>query len=64
MRIYIYIYIYIYISNYLNTGFVNNHKPFIGIDGCHLKGPYESVLLSVMELDGNNGCFLVAYAIV
>jgi len=43
---------------------VNNHKPFIGIDGCHLKGPYESVLLSVMELDGNNGCFLVAYAIV
>jgi hypothetical protein len=45
-------------------GFVNGYKPFIGIDGRYLKSPYESVLLSVMELDGNNECFLVVYAIM
>lgn len=27
------------------TGFLNGYRPFIGFDGCHLKGPYGGILL-------------------
>ena len=36
----------------------------IGIDACHLKGVYWGVLLTAMTLDGNNGQFSLAYAVV
>ena len=39
-------------------------RPFIGIDACHLKGVYRGVLLTAMALDGNNGQFPLAYAVV
>ncbi|KAA8515237.1 hypothetical protein F0562_018533 [Nyssa sinensis] len=39
-------------------------RPFIGIDGCHLKGPHGGVLLDVVSLDENNGLFLVAVGVV
>ena len=39
-------------------------RPFIGIDACHLKGVYREVLLTAMGLDGNNGQFPLAYAVV
>ncbi|KAA8517898.1 hypothetical protein F0562_015372 [Nyssa sinensis] len=32
-------------------------RPFIGIDGCHLKGLYGGVLLVTVSLDENIGCF-------
>ncbi|KAL0289962.1 UNVERIFIED_CONTAM: hypothetical protein Sangu_2594100 [Sesamum angustifolium] len=35
-----------------------------GFDGCHLKGPFGGVLLAAIGLDGNNGLFPVAFAVV
>ncbi|KAA8517316.1 hypothetical protein F0562_017609 [Nyssa sinensis] len=39
-------------------------RPFIGIDGCHLKGPYSGVLLAAVSLNGNNGLFPIAVGVV
>ena len=39
-------------------------RPFIGVDGCFLKGPYKGVLLTAMALDANNGYFPITYGIV
>jgi hypothetical protein len=44
----------------MKEGFINGWRPFIGINGCHLKVPYEGVLLFVVALDENNGLFLIA----
>ncbi|XP_059660140.1 uncharacterized protein LOC132306663 isoform X1 [Cornus florida] len=41
----------------LATGLKKGCRPFIGLDGCHLKGPYGGVLLTATALDGNNGLF-------
>ncbi|VFQ71559.1 unnamed protein product [Cuscuta campestris] len=38
-------------------------RPLIGIDACHLKGPYQGILLTTMGLDGNNGQFPLAYGV-
>ncbi|KAH7866249.1 hypothetical protein Vadar_017624 [Vaccinium darrowii] len=46
------------------NGFLNGCRPFIGVDGCHLKGPYGGVLISAVALDGNNGLFPLAVAVV
>ncbi|KAH7865138.1 hypothetical protein Vadar_002763 [Vaccinium darrowii] len=48
----------------LGTGFMTGCRPFIGIDGCHLKGPYGGVLLAATALDGNNGLFPIAVGVV
>ncbi|KAF7145405.1 hypothetical protein RHSIM_Rhsim04G0059700 [Rhododendron simsii] len=45
-------------------GFKAGCRPFIGLDGCHLKGPYGGVLLATVALDANNGLFPIAIAIV
>ncbi|XP_043710503.1 uncharacterized protein LOC122659461 [Telopea speciosissima] len=45
-------------------GFLNGCRPFIGLDGCHLKGPYGGVLLVAISVDGNNGLFPVAFGVV
>jgi len=45
-------------------GFLKGCRPLIGVDGCFLKGPYKGVLLVALGLDGNNGYFPIAYAIV
>ncbi|TXG54883.1 hypothetical protein EZV62_020139 [Acer yangbiense] len=44
-------------------GFLEGCRPFIGIDGCHLKGPYGGVLLSAIALDANSGLYPLAYCI-
>ncbi|KAK2654283.1 hypothetical protein Ddye_014139 [Dipteronia dyeriana] len=44
-------------------GFLEGCKPFIGIDGCHLKGPYGGVILSAVALDANSGLYPLAYCI-
>ena len=36
----------------------------VGLDGCHLKGPYRGVLLVAISMDANLQFFPVAYAIV
>ncbi|VFQ94034.1 unnamed protein product [Cuscuta campestris] len=45
------------------NAFKDHCRPFIGIDACHLKGPYQGVLLTAMALDGNNGQFPLAYGV-
>ncbi|KAK3198303.1 hypothetical protein Dsin_021718 [Dipteronia sinensis] len=44
-------------------GFLEGCRPFIGIDGCHLKWPYGGVLLSVVALYANSGLYPLAYCI-
>ncbi|KAI5350443.1 hypothetical protein L3X38_003334 [Prunus dulcis] len=45
-------------------GFLARYRPLIGIDGCHLKGPYTRQVLTAFGVDGNNGMYPVAYAVV
>ncbi|TXG57121.1 hypothetical protein EZV62_018434 [Acer yangbiense] len=45
------------------AGFLGGCRPFIGLDGCHLKGPYGGVLLSAIALDANNGLYPLAFCI-
>ncbi|KAL3524085.1 hypothetical protein ACH5RR_016919 [Cinchona calisaya] len=39
-------------------------KPFIGFDGCHLKGPYGGVFLCAISVDGNNSFFPLEFVVV
>lgn len=39
-------------------------KPILGVDGCHLKGPWPGILFTVVAKDGNNNIFSVAWAVV
>lgn len=48
----------------MKDGFNKKCRPFIGFDGCHLKGSYVGVLHTVVALDANNSLFPVAFAIV
>ncbi|KAL5550214.1 hypothetical protein UlMin_000390 [Ulmus minor] len=45
-------------------GFLEACKPLVGVDGCHVKGPYTCQLLSVVGADSNNCIFPIAYSIV
>ncbi|XP_042499876.1 uncharacterized protein LOC122078072 [Macadamia integrifolia] len=45
-------------------GFLNGCRPFIVVDGCHLKGTYGGVLLVAVTVDGNTGLFPIAYGVV
>ncbi|KAH9797267.1 SWIM-type domain-containing protein [Citrus sinensis] len=47
----------------LREGFKRGCRPFIGIDGCHLKGPYKGVLLSAVALDANTGIYPIAVCV-
>ncbi|KAH9657813.1 SWIM-type domain-containing protein [Citrus sinensis] len=38
-------------------------RPFLGIDGCHLKGPYKGVLLSAVAIDANDGIFPITFCV-
>ncbi|XP_042482641.1 uncharacterized protein LOC122063048 [Macadamia integrifolia] len=46
------------------VGVFNGCTPFIGLDGCHLKEKYGGILLSIVFIDGNNGLFPLAFAVV
>jgi len=45
-------------------GFKRGCRPLIGVDGCHLRGPYKGVLLTAHGLDAENHCFPLAFAVV
>lgn len=45
-------------------GFMHGCRPFISLDRCHLRSKYLGLLLSATALDGNNGIFLIAFAMV
>jgi hypothetical protein len=44
-------------------GFLVGCRPFIGLDGCHLKGQYTGQLLTAIGKDANNGVYPIAYAV-
>ncbi|XP_021802017.1 uncharacterized protein LOC110746108, partial [Prunus avium] len=44
-------------------GFLEGCRPVIGVDACHLKGPYSGQILTAVGVDGNNGLFPIAYAV-
>ncbi|XP_060972362.1 uncharacterized protein LOC115716177 [Cannabis sativa] len=48
----------------VKTGFLTACRPFFGLDGCHLKGPYKGILLAAVGLDANLHFYPIAYAIV
>ena len=48
----------------VKRGFLEGCRPFIGVDGCFLKGPFVGVILSVVALNGNRGVFPIAFPIV
>nr|KYP31811.1 hypothetical protein KK1_047682 [Cajanus cajan] len=45
-------------------GFVAGCRPFIGVDGCHLKTKYGGQLLIAVGRDGNDQYFPLAFAVV
>ncbi|KAL5744179.1 hypothetical protein ACOSQ2_027295 [Xanthoceras sorbifolium] len=41
-------------------GYLEGCRPFIGLDGCHLKGQLEGILLCAIAIDVNCGVYPVA----
>ena len=39
-------------------------RPFLGFDGCHLKGPYRGMVLSAIVVDANLQFYPLAFRIV
>ncbi|XP_051146993.1 uncharacterized protein LOC127262384 [Andrographis paniculata] len=48
----------------LVRGFQSGCQPIIGVDGCHLKGHCQGILLTAIGIDPNNELFSLAYAVV
>ncbi|XP_059454848.1 uncharacterized protein LOC132185016 [Corylus avellana] len=48
----------------MKKGFLEGCRPFIGVDGCFLKGPFKGQLLSAVGRDGNNNMYPIAFAVV
>ena len=44
----------------IKKAFVYNCRHIVGLDGCHLKGPYGGQLLSAVGVDGNDGMYPLA----
>ncbi|XP_058758242.1 uncharacterized protein LOC131631465 [Vicia villosa] len=47
-----------------NKGFINGCRPFIGVDGCHLKTKYCGQLLIAVGRDPNDQYFPLAFGVV
>src|SRR2546425_11566815 len=48
----------------LKNCFLRGCRPFIGLDGAHLKGEFGGVILSAVTMDGNNAVIPLAWAVV
>nr|XP_043633729.1 uncharacterized protein LOC122604935 [Erigeron canadensis] len=48
----------------LKMGFQELGRELLGLDGAFMKGPYPGQLLTAVCVDGNNGIYPVAYALV
>lgn len=48
----------------LKVGWKARCRKVICLDGCHLKGVQKGQLLAVVGVDGNNGMYPIAYAMV
>ncbi|KAI8535661.1 hypothetical protein RHMOL_Rhmol10G0191700 [Rhododendron molle] len=47
-----------------SKGFLAGCRPIIGLDGCHLKGPFGGQLLSAIGKDANEQIYPLAVAVV
>ncbi|GJS87131.1 hypothetical protein Tco_0769767 [Tanacetum coccineum] len=47
-----------------SRGFILGCRPYISLDGCHLKGKFNGVLVAATGIDGNNSIFPVAYGVL
>lgn len=45
-------------------GFIAGCKRYIGLNSCHLRGPFGEVLLTIIGLDANNMMFPLAVTVV
>ncbi|XP_059658328.1 uncharacterized protein LOC132304590 [Cornus florida] len=50
--------------NAMWKGFKEGCRPFIGLDGCFLKTPYNQILLSAVGRDGDSSFYPIALAVV
>ena len=50
--------------NAQKLGFLGGCKPFVGLDGCHLKGRFGVQLLSTTAKDGNDNIFPMKLVVV
>ncbi|XP_023913518.1 uncharacterized protein LOC112025084 [Quercus suber] len=50
--------------NAQNVGFLGGCRPFIGLDGCHIKHRFGGQILSATAKDANDNIFSVAMAVV
>ncbi|XP_074314847.1 uncharacterized protein LOC141651017 [Silene latifolia] len=48
----------------MQQGFINGCRPFIEVDGTHMKGKFGVTILIACALDGDNEIFRLAYAVV
>ncbi|KAK0575955.1 hypothetical protein LWI29_009574 [Acer saccharum] len=54
-----------YLSFYAQKkGYLDGCRPFLGLDGCHLKGPYEGILLCAVAIEANSWVFPIALGVV
>ncbi|XP_039135693.1 uncharacterized protein LOC120273109 [Dioscorea cayenensis subsp. rotundata] len=47
-----------------SKGFLLGCRPFLGLDGCHLKGKYKGVMAAASAIDKCNQLFPLAYGIL
>ena len=50
--------------NAQKIGFLGGCRPFVGLDGCHLKSRFDRQLLFATANDGNDNIFPMAMAVV
>ena len=50
--------------NVQKVDFLGGCRPFVGLDGCHLKGRFGGQLLFAIAKDGNNNIFPVTMVVV
>lgn len=48
----------------LKKAFTQHCRKIVGLDGCHLRGPFGGILLAVVGVDANDGMYPVAWAVV
>ena len=50
--------------NAQKVGFLGGCRPFIGLDGCHIKHRFGGQILSAIAKDANDNIFLVTMAVI
>ena len=48
----------------VKRGFRAGCRPVVGLDGCHLKGPYGGQLLAAVGMDPEDGMYPIAWSVV